>query len=142
MAHFAGIHGAHAAQQAAAAAREEEEELTPYSAEELDADWQFKIMRSLTGGFKKPEALAALAEFEAIAGWQLLEQFDKNRVRFKRPVRAQTRDHLLPLGVDAYRTHYGITEGQLAFRIITVLAVCIAIAVVAVITIKSGKLPF
>src|SRR6185295_6668320 len=109
--------GAGAAAAAAAAARrrmeEEEEQMTPYSREELENDWEFKIIRSQTGTFRKQAALQKLMDEEARAGWQLVEKFDNSRVRFKRPRSARQRDSQLPAGVDPYRTHYGISEGAM-----------------------------
>jgi hypothetical protein len=103
--------GAAAAAAAAERARQEEEEnMTPYSHEELDNDWEFKIVRASTGVFNKPEHFNRLIEEEARAGWQLLEKFDNSRVRFKRPRSARQRDAQLPPGVDPYRVRYGISE--------------------------------
>ena len=116
--------GAGAAAAAAAAQRrmeEEEEQMTPYSREELENDWEFKIIRSQTGTFRKQAALQKLMEEEARAGWQLVEKFDNSRVRFKRPRSARQRDSQLPAGVDPYRTHYGISEGAFVAAIIVVI---------------------
>ncbi|MEP7358967.1 MAG: hypothetical protein ABI847_17085, partial [Anaerolineales bacterium] len=92
-----------------------------YSREELENDWEFKIIRSQTGGFRKPAALQKVIEEEARAGWQLVEKFDNSRVRFKRPRSARQRDAQLPAGVDPYRVTYGIGEG--AFVAMILLAV-------------------
>jgi hypothetical protein len=99
---------------AAAAARrrrmmlaEEEEDMARYTQEDLSDDWEFKIVRSESGAFRKPEVLRKLIEEEARVGWVMLEKFDDRRVRFKRPRSARTRDVLLPPGVDPYRTRFG-----------------------------------
>jgi hypothetical protein len=86
---------------------EEEESMTDYTHDDLAEDWEFKIVRSDSGAFRRPEVLSELVEQEAQAGWIMLEKFDDNRVRFKRPRSAQTRDPYLPAEVDPYRTHYG-----------------------------------
>ena len=105
--------GVTAATTAAAAAQqqkllaEEEQDMTPYTQSDLDSDWEFKIVRSDYGAFRKPEALNALLENQAQAGWVMLEKFDNNRIRLKRPRSARARDAFLPDGVDAYRTRYG-----------------------------------
>ena len=83
-----------------------------------------------------------LSEEEAIASWQLVEKFDKNRVRFKRPTSAQKRDAMLPPGVNPYRTQYGISEGQLAVRILAVCFLIAAIIATFAILAENGKLPF
>lgn len=115
MAYYAGA-GA-----AAAAARrrrmmlaEEEEDVAKYTQDDLNNDWEFKIVRSDTAAFRKPEVLRKLVEEEARAGWVMLEKFDDRRIRFKRPRSARTRDALLPPGVDAYRTRYGAPSAQYA----------------------------
>ena len=90
----------------------EEESMTGYTQDELQGDWEFKIVRSESGAFRKPQVLSQLVEEEAQAGWVLLEKFDDNRVRFKRPQSAQARDIYLPEGVDPYRTRYDAFSSQ------------------------------
>lgn len=117
--------GAHIAIHAAQKRRErrgkEEEEMTGYTEDELSQGWEFKIVRSATGAFSNPARLQAVLEAEALAGWTLVEKFDDSRVRLKRPAKASRKDALLPQGVDPYRTQYGPSEGQLAFRILAVV---------------------
>jgi hypothetical protein len=100
---------------AMAAAAEEEETMTEYAHDELAGDWEFKIVRSASRAFRRPEVFKALVEEEAQAGWVLLEKLDDGRVRFKRPQRARARDIYLPEGVDPYRTRYdaGPSQGAL-----------------------------
>ena len=74
-----------AARQAELLRQQEEEELTKYSDAELQGDWEFKILRSNLASFAKPEVLKQVCEEEARAGWVLLEKFDNQRLRFKRP---------------------------------------------------------
>jgi hypothetical protein len=106
-----------AAAAAAAAAKrqmeEEEEQMTSYTREELENDWEFKIVRAQANPFGKPATFQKLVEEEARAGWQLVEKFDNSRVRFKRPRSARQRDAQLPAGVDPYRVNYGISEGAM-----------------------------
>jgi hypothetical protein len=87
--------------------QEQEEEMSEYTHEDLDRDWEFKIVRSETGVFRKAEVVQQLIEEEARAGWVLLEKLDNRRIRFKRPISARGRDMLLPKDVDPYRTTYG-----------------------------------
>ena len=107
---YAGASAAAAAAEAKRRREEEEEEMTSYTREELENDFEFKIVRANTAAFGKPANFAKLLEEEARAGWQLVEKFDNNRVRFKRPLRARQRDATLPPGVDPYRVHYGMSE--------------------------------
>ncbi len=114
---------AHAAAYAAAQKkkREEEEEMTKYTRDELENDWEFKIVKSATGRFSKREIVEQVRAEEAVAGWVMVEKFDDNRIRFKRPVSAQRKDQNLPPGIDPYRTTFGMSEGGLAFSIIGVM---------------------
>jgi len=54
----------------------EEEDMTEYTQDDLKSDWEFKIVRSDTAAFRKPEVLNELLEQEAQAGWVMLEKFD------------------------------------------------------------------
>ena len=93
---------------------EEEEDVAQYTQDDLQKDWEFKIVRSGTDAFRKPEALNKLIEEETQAGWVMLEKFDDNRVRFKRPRSARAKDAFLPDDVDPYRTQYGVYNTQRA----------------------------
>jgi hypothetical protein len=85
---------------------EEEETMATYAQDEVQGEWEFKIVRSESRAFRRPEVMRALIEEEAQAGWVLLEKLDDGRVRFRRSKRAQARDIYLPEGVDPYRTRY------------------------------------
>lgn len=142
MSHFP--HGAFVAIHAAEEQRkrDEEEELlmTRYTLEELDSDWEFKIVRSETGAFRKQEVFAALLQEESLAGWELVEKLDNRRVRFKRRREARRRDATLPQGFDPYRTQFG---GSSTARIIILITVALILAAgvgVAVMT-EIGVLP-
>jgi hypothetical protein len=132
--------GASAAAAAAAAAEaqrraeEEEQELTPYSEQDLAADWEFKILRSNTGAFKRPEVMRQVCSEEQRAGWVLVEKFDNSRLRFKRPASAKVNDHR-QVGIDPYRTTYGM--GSAAFGLLiagaTIAAIVLFLIVVALV---------
>ena len=83
--------------------------MTGYSPEELNDDWEFKIVRSGTNAFRNPDTFAQLVDEEAEAGWTLLEKLDNGRVRFKRPKNAHRNDAYLPDHIDPYRTQFGRT---------------------------------
>ena len=110
--------GAAAAAAAEAERRREEEEMTKYTDAELQGEWEFKIVRSNTAAFRKPEVLQRLCAEEAAAGWILVEKFDNQRLRFKRP--ACARSHDSALGFDPYRTQYGISGGEY----VTIVLIC------------------
>ena len=77
--------------------------------------WEFKILRSATGAFKKPDVLRQVLEEEGRAGWVMIEKFDSQRVRLKRPATAKSGDS--SLGFDPYRTTFGISETRMALTI-------------------------
>ena len=104
------IAGASAAQRRRWMLEKEEEEMTQYTREDLDDEWEFKIVRSGTGAFRKREVLDQVVEEEARAGWVMLEKLDDSRIRFKRPARARAQDAYLPPEVDPYRTTYGASS--------------------------------
>ncbi|MBT4002136.1 MAG: hypothetical protein HOF10_02350, partial [Chloroflexi bacterium] len=94
-----GAHATHAAQEQKKK-HEEEEEMTAYTRQELAEDFEFKIMRSSTGKFKNRDVIEQLKAEENMAGWVMVEKFDDNRIRFKRPISAQKKDNLLPSQID------------------------------------------
>jgi len=104
------IAGASAAQRRRQMLEQEEEEMTQYTREDLDNEWEFKIVRSGTAAFRKREVLDQVVEEEARAGWVMLEKLDDSRIRFKRPRRARAQDAYLPPEVDPYRTTYGASS--------------------------------
>jgi hypothetical protein len=110
----------HAAQQKKKREREEEE-MTRYTDKELTEDFEFKIVRSATGAFKKRETVEQIIAEESMAGWKMVEKFDDNRLRFKRLASAKRNDYNLPPGVDPYRTTYGMTEFGLAMTILGIM---------------------
>ncbi|MCC6322662.1 MAG: hypothetical protein IT438_14635 [Phycisphaerales bacterium] len=106
--------------------------MTRYSATDLgegagEGGWEFKILRSATGAFKKPEALQRILEEEGRAGWVMIEKFDSQRVRVKRPSAARSGD--ASLGFDPYRTTVGISEGRLTLIIMACVFAVIGITV-------------
>lgn len=134
-----GAHvAAHAAQEAKKKLQQEEEEMTRYTGEELAEDYEFKIVRSQTGAFKKRETVEQVMSEEAVAGWKFVEKFDDNRLRFKRPASARRNDFSLPPGVDAYRTTYGMSEGTMVALILGVIFG--AVGVVLFVLFMTGNL--
>jgi len=118
-------HGAHIAAAAAAKKqrqleKDEEENMTKYNSDDMEK-WEFKIVRSDSGAFRKPDVLADLVEDEALAGWEMLEKFDNKRIRFRRPIEARKRDHTLPDFVDPYRTQYGSPSQMIAIAVAVVV---------------------
>jgi len=95
--------------------------MTGYTPSDLNDQWEFKIVRSHTNAFNKPDVFRQMVQEESLAGWELLEKLDDDRVRFKRPVSARRRDGMLPQGVDPYRTRYGVSEGMIVFWVLSVI---------------------
>ena len=112
------VHGGHlAAQEAAKRKKQEEEEMTNYTREELNNEWEFKIVRSATGKFSKRDAVEQVRAEESMAGWIMVEKFDDSRIRFKRPISAQRDDIKLPYDIDPYRTTDGMSEARFGLTI-------------------------
>ena len=69
--------------------REEEELMTGYRPEDLSGNWQFKIVK---GTFKTQKQLDLVLQEQAEFGWTMVEIFDQNRIRFKRPAAEAAQD--------------------------------------------------
>ena len=87
--------------------RREEEQMAKYKSDDLEG-WEFKIVRSSTGKFRNLEKVNRLCQEEARAGWEMLEKFDDQRIRFKRRVNRRSMDPHLQ--TDPYRTSVGMTQ--------------------------------
>jgi hypothetical protein len=109
--------------------------MTPYSQQELSQDWEFKIIRSATSAFKKPDFLRQCLDEEARAGWVLVEKFDDGRLRLKRPAAARERDGKLE--VDPYRTFVGPSPNSVALAIVAIIMGAF-LAVIGVIAILAN----
>lgn len=120
----------------------EEEEMTHYTTEELENDWEFKIVRSYgMNTFRKPENLRRLIEEEALAGWVMVEKFDDTRVRFKRPMSARKKDYLLEPDIDPYRSIFGMSAERMGILIAVsvILLVSVILAVVFAIVFSTSS---
>jgi hypothetical protein len=106
--------------------RQEEEEMTKYSDADLQGEWEFKIVRSNTAAFRKPDVFRQVCAEEARAGWTLVEKFDNQRLRFKRPISARSGD--AGLDFDPYRSQYGVSAGALV-AVIVGCAVLVALLI-------------
>jgi hypothetical protein len=125
-----------AAAAAAELARKEEEEMTTYTREDLTEGWEFKILRSMTNAFKKPEKLQQVLMEESSAGWVLVEKFDDARLRLKRPAAAKEADGQLDF--DPYRTYVGISQGRYIL-IVVLLSLGIPALVALIIFILAAR---
>ena len=109
--------------------------MTPYSEAELAGGWEFKIVRSSTARFRKPEELERLLAEEARAGWTLVEKFDDHRVRLKRAAGARERDSTLSF--DPYRTVVGMSEGQMTALIVSLVLGAVLLILLLIWTLKG-----
>ncbi|MBW8011679.1 MAG: hypothetical protein FVQ83_10640 [Chloroflexi bacterium] len=121
----------HAAKKRKQRLRREEEEMTSYNSDDLEGNWEFKIVRSGTPVFRKPEVFESLLEEESMAGWELVEKLDNQRVRFKRPRDARRRDDMLPPGMGPYRTQYGSAETTAVIGVAIGVALLLAFGIIA-----------
>ena len=99
--------------------------MTQYSAQDLEG-FEFKIVRSITGRFSNYDAVQKLCAEEARAGWEMVEKFDNDRIRFKRRIERRNQDKSLDF--DPYRTRVGITELGIAATIIGIIAAAVVAA--------------
>lgn len=140
MTHFP--HGAfiaaHAARERRRRDEQEEEEMTNYTSEDLDNNWEFKIVRSESGAFRKPDVFQNLLQEEQIAGWELVEKLDDRRVRLKRRKEARRKDTMLPQGYDPYRTKYGSSLARTSILLGIVFAIMLLVGL-AVFGATSGE---
>ena len=116
----------------------EEEEMTKYSIEDLENDWEFKIVRSSTNAFRDPAIFQSLLQEEEISGWTLVEKLDDNRVRFKRRRDSRRRDASLPSGVDPYRTQFGPNNQTVRVALVAVLSLLLGSGVLAMVLFNGG----
>ena len=78
--------------------------MTSYSSQDLEDDWEFKILRSSYEAFRDPDQMAEILEQESQAGWVLVEKFDHQRIRLKRRAGEQRNDAAIDF--DPYRTTF------------------------------------
>jgi len=100
----------------------EEENLTRYesnTSSDQPKGWEFKILRTSSGGFRSRRVLSKVCAEESQAGWILLEKLDDQRLRLRRPVTARDRDGQCQ--IDPYRTRYGLAESVETWATIIVL---------------------
>ena len=103
--------------------------MTHYTSKDLSEDWEFKILRSMSSEFRKPERLAAILEQEGKAGWTLVEKLDNCRIRLKRRAECQKDDRSLDF--DPYRSYAGSSQGAVAAIVVgLILAIGFAIFLV------------
>ena len=128
--------GAGAAAAAAAEAerkRQEEEEMSGYSGKDLADGWEFKIMRSSMGSFRKPEKLRDVLEQEKRGGWTFVEKFDDSRIRLKRPAGGKPVDGDFADGYDPYRTNTGPPPAQIVAIVVGLVVATFALLALVVV---------
>jgi hypothetical protein len=81
----------------------EEEDKTRYTEDDLMQDWEFKIVRCSRPAFSRRPFLDKVLTEEAVAGWQLVELLDGQRIRLKRPISSRAGDATLPESCNPYR---------------------------------------
>lgn len=111
--------------------------MTKYSDGDLAEGWEFKILRSATSAFRDADRLRQVLEEESRAGWVLVEKFDNQRLRLKRPASARTADSAL--GFDPYRTSYGMSEGKLTLLIVGTIVGSLALLLLIIFLVLHGR---
>ena len=112
--------------------------MTNYSPQDSTDGWEFKILRSMWGAFRKTERLHEILADEGRAGWVLVEKFDNGRIRLKRPTRARELD--IKLDFDPYRTYIGPSENRIALTVAAlVFGILVAIVFVAIVVARVNN---
>ena len=78
-----------------------------------------------SGRFRKYEIVQALCTEESKAGWEMVEKFDNNRIRFKRRTENRTKDQYLDF--DPYRTSMSTMSGQKVMLIIGLIVMLLGV---------------
>jgi len=113
--------------------------MTTYGSDDLNQDWEFKIVRANRPVFRRTTHLNRVLEREAQAGWIMVEKFDNSRLRFKRRRQARLNDSTLPPGVDPYRVHYGLPPVAFALLMaMTMLTTVGGIIALVIFWVNSG----
>ncbi len=108
---------------------EEEELMTGYGHD--DEGWEYKILRSHFGAFKTDDAVLQACAQESANGWELLEVFDRGRLRFRRRVEERSLDGRRHTGIPVYRTLYRGGGGGLAVALVIGLLAALVGPIVA-----------
>ena len=87
--------------------------------------WEFKILTSESGAFRKADELRNASEQEAPAGWIFVEKIDDQRLRFKRQIAARSKD--IDLEIDPYRSNYDTTLSPMTNLVIRLLIFLVTI---------------
>lgn len=141
------MHGAHipilvAEQKKKQREQLEEEKMTGYSPDEMNDDWEFKIVRGGHLAFRNPDTFAQLVEEEGEAGWTLLEKLDDSRVRFKRPKSAHRNDAYLPDHIDPYRTQFGRPTDANTAIVLVISGILLSLGLGAAMFFVKGQSPY
>ena len=115
---------------------EEEEALTTYNQNDMDG-WEFKILRSSTGRFGNYRTVQQVCEEESRAGWEMVEKFDNNRIRFKRRTDQRAQDAHREL--DPYRSSIGLSPGGTTGLIIGMLVALMGVGLLVFLKTGGGE---
>lgn len=101
--------------------------MSEYNNEELNQEWEFKIVRSSTHAFRDKTVLKELVEKGRQGQWELVEKFDNGRLRFKRRLIARQDDETISDDYDPYGTQYGIGNVEMTLLIVVGFFILVAI---------------
>jgi hypothetical protein len=97
--------------------------MSPYTNKDLAEDWEFKIVRSNFAEFRNRETLRAVLEEEKRGGWTLVEKFDDQRIRLKRPASTKMTESDFADGYDPYRTNVGVRQAAVVLGFVGILVI-------------------
>ncbi|KAA3630867.1 MAG: hypothetical protein DWP97_14420 [Calditrichaeota bacterium] len=129
---IAAIIAAKKARERKEAEQHEEDNLTKYNSDDLEK-YEFKIVRSQWGKFKNLETVRNLCAEEAKAGWEMIEKFDDNRIRFKRSKSMRSSD--AHQTIDPYRT---TIDGSTTSKFLLIFGLSMVFLIAGIIFFASG----
>lgn len=127
---MAWLPAATAAAAAASRRREEEEAQVIDGLLQKDSDgrYEYKVLRSSSGAFKRPDRRNQVLMEEARAGWDMALMLDNSRLILRRDKKMREQDFLSTPGIDPYRIE---VDGNQALFIALALFLAMGIAPLA-----------
>jgi len=90
--------------------------MTKYTDADLQAGWEFKMLRANTTAFRKPEVFQKVCAEEAAAGLDVGGKVRQSTVAFQAPISARAGDAALDF--DPYRTRYGMSAAKFSTLVV------------------------
>jgi hypothetical protein len=115
----------------AAAAQKQQDErlLAQFLQQDVERQYEFKVLRGGLASFRNPERFRTVLEQEAQAQWELVVKLDDARIVLRRPRDARSRDALRDTGIAPYRTE--LSSARIAALVAILLGLVFTAAIFA-----------